>query len=149
MKNPMQGRRSLVFPKVWQPGADCKYTHMVFGPKSPSGTAVELDPSVGSFWSRKGVGDTWQVPARLGGVVEDSGAVPPYGWASSTRRRRSDARGHSQHNRAPRYLNPRRGKSLSGENGKNQKLLYSVITVNSRRLGEREQKDQVSLVSRV
>ena len=44
----------------------------------------------------KGVGDTWQVPAWLEGVFGDSGAMPPYGWASSTRRRRSDARGLSQ-----------------------------------------------------
>ena len=65
-------------------------------PKFPSCTAVELDPSVGSFWSEKGIGDTWQGPASLEGVVGDSGAVPHYGWASSTRRRRSDARGLSQ-----------------------------------------------------
>ena len=57
--------------------------------------------------------------------------------------------GCRRHNRAPLYLNPRRGKGLSGEEGKNQKLRYSVITVNSRRQGEREQKDQVSLVSGV
>ena len=57
--------------------------------------------------------------------------------------------GCHRHNRAPLYLNPRRGKACQAKRGKNQKLRYSVITVNSRRLGEREQKDQVSLVSRV
>ena len=71
------------------------------------------------------------------------GVLPQLGVAGQTRE------GCRRHNRAPLYLNPRRGKSLSGEKGKNQKLRYSVITVNSRRLGEREQKDQVSLVSRV
>ena len=87
---------------------------------------------------QKGGDDTWKVPAWLEGVFEDSGAVPPYGWASSTQRRRSDARGLSQHDRASLYLDPRRGKSLSGETVKEQKLLYSVITGCSRRLGKRE-----------
>ena len=116
---------SLVFTRV---GTDCKYTRRVFGPKSPSGTAVELDPSVGRFWSRKGVVTPGRFLRSWKGVFDDSGAVPRYGWASTTRRRRSDARGLSQHNRASLYNNPRRLKCLSGEKREDQKLLYSVIT---------------------
>ena len=71
------------------------------------------------------------------------GGIPQLCVAGQTRE------GSRRHKRAPLYLNPRRGESLSGEEGKNEKLLYSVIAVNSRRLGEREPKDQVSLVSRV
>ena len=94
-------------------------------------------------------GDTWQVPAWFEVVFEDSGAVPPYGWASTTRRRRLDTRGLSQHKRASLYNNPRRGKCLSGEKRKEKKLLYSVITGKQSTTRKRRIKSPVSLVSRV
>ena len=46
----------------------------------------------------------------------------------------SDARGLSQHERGSLYHDPRRGKYLTGAKGRNQKLLYSVITGRGRRL---------------
>ena len=64
-----------------------------------------------------------------------AGGLPQLGVAGL-----SDARGLLQHDRAPLYLNPGRGKSLSGEKGKEQKLLCSVITGCNGRLGEREQR---------
>ena len=54
MGNPMLGRRSLVSPKVRQPGCRLQMHPSGFGPKSPSGTAVQLDPGVESFLSRRG-----------------------------------------------------------------------------------------------
>ena len=68
-------------------------------------------------------------------LCQTIGGLPEIGVAGM-----SDARGLSQHDRASLYHNPRRGKSLSGEKGKDQNLLYPVITGNSRRLGEREQR---------
>ena len=51
-----------------------------------------------------------------------------------------DARGLSQHDRASLYHNPRQGKCLIGAKGKDQQLLYSVITGRSRRFGEKRVK---------
>ena len=55
MGNSMLGRRSLVSPKVWQPGCRLQIHPTGFGPKSPSGTAVEVNPGVESFWSKRGM----------------------------------------------------------------------------------------------
>ena len=80
MKNPMLGRRSLVYPKV----CVATWVQTVNTPVGFRAEVSQLHRSRARSWRRyimvqKEGGATWQVPARLEGAVEDSGAVPPYG----------------------------------------------------------------------
>ena len=95
-----------------------------FGPKSPSGTAVDLDPGVESFLSRKGavtLGRFLRVGrgySRTAALCHRMGGLPQLGVPSMF-----DARGLSKHDRASIYHNPRRGKCPKCATGKDQKRL--------------------------
>ena len=78
----------------------------------------------------------------LEGVFEDSGAVPPYGWASANRRRFVGPTGKGcQSTITLRFTAILYGGDASrAQKRKNQRLLYSIITGTRSTTSKREQK---------